>query len=159
LPPAQQQQYLQAQQTIDAADADELEKFDANQAAANIQGMAKSVVNPNNMPDTTLKSNVIDRKTAADYPPATVGGKPAATPPTTAATSDTPAATFEMDNGVALECWGDDHQGYELRRGERALPSRFKNLDHAGMAVKLYQARQRQQQPEQDLSQDYIEER
>jgi hypothetical protein len=25
--------------------------------------------------------------------------------------------------------------------------------------VKLYQARQRQQQPEQDLSQDYIEER
>ena len=70
-----------------------------------------------------------------------------------------PAATFEMDNGVALECWGDDNQGYELRRGERALPSRFKNLDHAGMAVKLYQARQRQQQPEKDLSQDYIEER
>ena len=70
-----------------------------------------------------------------------------------------PAATFEMDNGVALECWGDDQQGYELRHGERVLPSKFKNLDHAGMAVKLYQARQRQQQPEQDLSQDYIEER
>jgi hypothetical protein len=64
-----------------------------------------------------------------------------------------------MDNGVALECWGDDNSGYELRRGERALPSKFKNLDHAGMAVKLYQARQRQKQPEQDLSQDYIEER
>jgi len=64
-----------------------------------------------------------------------------------------------MDNGVALECWGDDQQGYELRHGERALPSRFKNLDHAGMAVKLYQARKRQQQPEPDLSQDYIEER
>ena len=70
-----------------------------------------------------------------------------------------PAATFEMADGVALECWGDDNSGYELRRGERALPSRFKNLDHAGMAVKLYQARQRQQRPEQDLSQDYIEER
>jgi hypothetical protein len=170
LPPAQQQQYLQAQQTIDAADADELEKFDANKAAANIQGMAKSVVNPNNMPDTTLKSNVVDRKTAADYSPATVGGKPAATPATTppattppstsAATTDTPAATFEMADGIALECWGDDNQGYELRHGERVLPSRFKNLDHAGMAVKLYQARkQKQQQPEQDLSQDYIEER
>jgi hypothetical protein len=158
LPPAQQQQYLQAQQTIDAADADELEKFDANKAAANIQGMAKSVVNPNNMPDTTLKSNVVDRKTAADYAPATVGGKPVAAPATTTP-SDTPAATFEMDNGVALECWGDDNQGYELRHGERVLPSKFKNLDHAGMAVKLYQARRRQQQPEQDLSQDYIEER
>ena len=71
-----------------------------------------------------------------------------------------PAATFEMDNGVALECWGDDNQGYELRHGERVLPSRFKNLDHAGMAVKLYQARkQKQQRPEQDPSQDYIEER
>ena len=72
---------------------------------------------------------------------------------------ESPVATFEMDNGSCLECWGDDNQGYELRHGERVLPSRFKNLDHAGMAVKLYQARQRQQQPEKDLSQDYIEER
>ena len=64
-----------------------------------------------------------------------------------------------MADGIALECWGDDNQGYELRHGERVLPSKFKNLDHAGMAVKLYQARQRQQQSKQDLGQDYIEER
>ena len=71
-----------------------------------------------------------------------------------------PQATFEMADGVALECWGDDDTGYELRRGDKTLPSRFKNLDDAGMAVKLYQARkQKQQSPEQDLSQDYIEER
>ena len=70
-----------------------------------------------------------------------------------------PSATFEMADGVALECWGDDNQGYELRHGDRALPSRFRSMDDAGMAVKLYQARKRQQQPEQDLSQDYIEER
>jgi hypothetical protein len=71
-----------------------------------------------------------------------------------------PAATFEMANGVALECCGDDNQGYELRRGGKTLPSRFRSLDDAGMAVKLYQARKRQQQrPEQDPSQDYIEER
>jgi hypothetical protein len=71
-----------------------------------------------------------------------------------------PAATFEMADGVALECCGDDNQGYELRRGGKTLPSRFRSLDDAGMAVKLYQARKRQQQrPEQDLSQDYIEER
>lgn len=68
-----------------------------------------------------------------------------------------PQATFEMDDGMALECWGDDHQGYELRHGERALPSRFKSLDDAGMAVKLYQARRRQQQD--NSGQDYIEER
>ena len=68
-----------------------------------------------------------------------------------------PSATFEMADGAALECWGDDHQGYELRHGERALPSRFKNLDDAGMAVKLYQARRRAQQ--RDSNTDYIEER
>ena len=154
LSPAQQQQYLQAQKTIDATDADELEKFDANQAAANIQGMAKSVVNPANMPDVNLKPIKYadgvapsDRKTAADYPPATVGGKPATAP----------AATFEMADGLALECWGDDNQGYEIRHGEKTLPSRFKNLDDAGIAVKLYQARRRAQQ--RNSNADYIEER
>ena len=71
-----------------------------------------------------------------------------------------PQATFEMADGIALECWGDDQQGYELRHGEKRLPSRFKSLDDAGMAVRLYQARkQKQQRPEQDLSQDYIEEK
>jgi len=70
-----------------------------------------------------------------------------------------PVATFEMDDGTSIECHGDDNQGYEIRNGERALPSRFRSLDDAGMAVKLYQARKRQQQPEQDPSQDYIEER
>lgn len=70
-----------------------------------------------------------------------------------------PVATFEMDDGTSIECHGDDNSGYEIRNGERALPSRFRSLDDAGMAVKLYQARKRQQQPEQDPSQDYIEER
>jgi len=68
-----------------------------------------------------------------------------------------PSATFEMADGMALECWGDDNLGYELRHGKRALPSRFKSLDDAGMAVKLYQARHRAQQ--RDSNTDYIEER
>jgi hypothetical protein len=71
-----------------------------------------------------------------------------------------PQATFEMADGKSLDCYGDDDQGYELRHGGKALPSRFRSLDDAGMAVRLYQARrQKQQRPEQDLSQDYIEER
>ena len=68
-----------------------------------------------------------------------------------------PVATFEMADGAALECWGDDNLGYEIRHGQRALPSRFKSLDDAGMAVKLYQARHRAQQRNSDA--DYIEER
>ena len=71
-----------------------------------------------------------------------------------------PSATFEMADGKSLGCYGNDNEGYELRHGEKRLPSRFKNLDDAGMAVKLYQARKkRQQRPEQGPSQDYIEER
>jgi hypothetical protein len=48
-----------------------------------------------------------------------------------------------MADGKSLGCYGNENEGYELRHGERALPSRFKNLDDAGMAVKLYQARKR----------------
>ena len=68
-----------------------------------------------------------------------------------------PVATFEMADGVALECCGDDDQGYELRRGGKTLPSRFRNLDDAGIAVKLYQARRQAQQ--RNSNTDYIEER
>jgi hypothetical protein len=68
-----------------------------------------------------------------------------------------PVATFEMADGAALECWGDDNSGYEIRHGERALPSRFRSLDDAGMAVKLYQARRQAQQ--RNSNTDYIEER
>jgi len=68
-----------------------------------------------------------------------------------------PVATFEMADGVALECCGVDDQGYELRRGGKTLPSRFRSLDDAGMAVTLYQARRQAQQ--RNSNSDYIEER
>jgi len=68
-----------------------------------------------------------------------------------------PVATFEMADGVALECCGNDDQGYELRRGGKTLPSRFRSLDDAGIAVKLYQARRQAQQ--RNGNTDYIEER
>jgi hypothetical protein len=69
--------------------------------------------------------------------------------------SESPARTYTLEDGTCLECWGDDDNGYELRHGERSLPTRFPNIDHADMAVKLFQKRRQKQ----DLSQDYIEER
>ena len=69
-----------------------------------------------------------------------------------------PVATFEMADGTSIECHGDDNSGYEIRNGQRALPSRFRSLDDAGMAVKLYQARKRQAQ-QRNSDADYIEER
>lgn len=71
------------------------------------------------------------------------------------AVSESPAKTYTLEDGTCLECWGDDESGYEVRHGERKLPTRFPRIDHADMAVKLFQKRRQKQ----DLSQDYIEER
>lgn len=68
-----------------------------------------------------------------------------------------PQATFEMDNGECIECWGDEQQGYRLRRQGREMPTRFDKLDHVKTAVALYQAKQKKKQRQSDA--DYIEER
>jgi hypothetical protein len=73
----------------------------------------------------------------------------------TAPLGESPARTYTLEDGTCLECWGDDESGYEVRHGERSLPTRFPNIDHADMAVKLFQKRRQKQ----NLSQDYIEER
>jgi len=74
----------------------------------------------------------------------------------TAPLGESPAKVYEMDDGTFLECWGDDDSGYEVRNGERSLPTRFPRIDHADMAVKLFQ--KRRQAAQQD-NQDYIEEK
>ena len=66
-----------------------------------------------------------------------------------------PARTYTLEDGTCLEAYGDDDNGYEVRHGERKLPTRFPRIDHADMAVKLFQKRRQRQ----DQSQDYIEER
>ena len=71
------------------------------------------------------------------------------------AVSESPARTYTLEDGTCLEAYGDDDNGYEVRHGERRLPTRFPRIDHADMAVKLFQKRRQKQ----DLSQDYIEER
>ena len=66
-----------------------------------------------------------------------------------------PARTYTLEDGTCLEAYGDDDNGYEVRHGERKLPTRFPRIDHADMAVRLFQKRRQRQ----DQSQDYIEER
>ena len=66
-----------------------------------------------------------------------------------------PARTYTLEDGTCLEAYGDDDNGYEVRHGERRLPTRFPRIDHADIAVKLFQKRRQKQ----DQSQDYIEEK
>lgn len=76
-----------------------------------------------------------------------------ATPPTVDPTlpeAAHPVKRFTLEDGTCLECYGDEGKGFELRRGGRSLPTRFRNLDDADIAVKLWQSRQKQQQQDQD---------
>jgi hypothetical protein len=71
-----------------------------------------------------------------------------------AVAAEQPVKTVAMEDGAVLEIYGDEGRGFEIRRGGRSMATRFPNIDHADMAVKLFQQRRRKQ----DLSQDYIDE-
>lgn len=70
-----------------------------------------------------------------------------------------PVKTYTMEDGTTLECCGNERDGFELRRGNTVMPSRFKKLDHADIAVELYKKHRAQRQRTDMLGQDYIEER
>jgi hypothetical protein len=65
-----------------------------------------------------------------------------------------PVRTYAMENGKTLECYGNDQTGFEIRHAGRSLPTRFPNLEHADIAVRLFQNRQPA-----DPNQDYLEEK
>ena len=67
-----------------------------------------------------------------------------------------PVKIIALEDGTCLECWGDQNQGFEIRHGSRILPSRFRTLDEAEMAVEMFRAHRRGLP--QDPSDDYLEE-
>jgi hypothetical protein len=70
-----------------------------------------------------------------------------------------PIKVMELDDGAIFEIHGDEGNGYEIRHRGRSLPSRFRTSDEAGIAVDLFRAHKQRNRPEQNLNQDYIEER
>lgn len=69
--------------------------------------------------------------------------------------AESPVKTYPMEDGSMLECYGDEAKGFEIRHGERKLPTRFRNVNDADMAVKIFQKRNNKPQG----NQDYLEER
>jgi hypothetical protein len=61
--------------------------------------------------------------------------------------------TVTNESGL-WEMHGDKHSGFEIRHGNRKLPTRFKTLDEAEMALEMFNARQRKR----DEAADYIDE-
>lgn len=74
-----------------------------------------------------------------------------------AVAAEQPVKTVAMEDGAVLEIYGDQGRGFEVRHSGRSLPTRFPNIDHADMAVKIFQKRRQQQQS--NLNQDYLEEK
>ena len=69
--------------------------------------------------------------------------------------AESPVKTYPMEDGSMLGCYGDEKRGFEIRHGERKLPTRFRNVNDADMAVKIFQKRNNKP----DGNQDYLEER
>lgn len=65
-----------------------------------------------------------------------------------------PVKTVELTDGVICEIHGDEHQGFEIRRGNRSMPSRFKDLSQAEMALELFKHRLNKN----NEAQDYVDE-
>ena len=64
-----------------------------------------------------------------------------------------PVKTVTNECGL-WEVHGDEHSGFEIRHGNRRLPTRFRNLDEAELALEMFNARQRRR----DEAADYIDE-
>lgn len=62
--------------------------------------------------------------------------------------------TFDIGPGITVEAFGDEQQGFGIRRGQRILPTRFPSLDQAEIAVNLFRGRQRA-----ETDKDYLEEK
>jgi len=64
-----------------------------------------------------------------------------------------PVKTVTNECGL-WEVHGNERDGFEIRRQGRCLPTRFKNLDEAQLALEMFAHRMRKQ----DESQDYLDE-
>ena len=64
-----------------------------------------------------------------------------------------PVKTVANESGL-WEVHGNEHSGFEIRHGNRKLPTRFRNLDEAELALEMFNARRKKR----DEAADYIDE-
>ena len=64
-----------------------------------------------------------------------------------------PVKTITNECGL-WEVHGDEHTGFEIRHGNRQLPTRFRNLEEAELALEMFNLRRRRH----DEAADYIDE-
>jgi hypothetical protein len=65
-----------------------------------------------------------------------------------------PVKSVSLNDSMICEIHGNERDGFEIRRAGRSLPTRFKNMEQAEMALEMFRARLKKQ----DESQDYLDE-
>jgi hypothetical protein len=130
---------------------DYLERLeDDNKIDGHLVRKAKDELDIANDPDPENESEIQEDPTQQD-----LDIVPAQAPVQEPVMAESPVKTYPMEDGSMLECYGDEKRGFEIRHGERKLPTRFRNVNDADMAVKIFQKRNNKPQG----NQDYLEER
>ena len=65
-----------------------------------------------------------------------------------------PVKSVTLHDGMICEIHGNERDGFEIRRGKKKLPTRFKNMAQAEMALEMFAHRRRMA----DEAQDYLDE-
>ena len=65
-----------------------------------------------------------------------------------------PVKSIMIKDDMICEIHGNERDGFEIRRAGRSLPTRFKNIEQAEMALEMFMARMRRH----DQAQDYLDE-
>lgn len=71
--------------------------------------------------------------------------------------ANSPVKSVAMEDGHVFEIHGDENQGFSIRRGENQLSKKFPTIDQADLALRLFKILQQQKQ--QQLDQDYLDEK
>jgi hypothetical protein len=104
--------------------------------------------------DRTLKVKdqpVAEDPTTQETPGPTMTSAPVVSP---TYGESAPVKSVTLGDDMICEIHGNERDGFEIRRGEKSLPTRFKNIEQAEMALEMFMARQRKR----DESQDYLDE-
>lgn len=99
----------------------------------------------------TKEQPVAEDPTTQEIPGTTMTSAPVTNP---TYGESAPVKSVTLTDGMICEIHGNEHDGFEIRRGTRCLPTRFKNIAQAEMALEMFRAHMQRQ----DESQDYLDE-
>jgi hypothetical protein len=97
------------------------------------------------------KQSVAEDPTTQELPGTTMTSPPITNP---TYGESAPVKSVTLKDGMICEIHGNERDGFEIRRGTSSLPTRFKNMAQAEMALEMFMAHMRKK----DESQDYLDE-